>query len=228
MLISGKTGEPVLVCDSLALTTIRTAATTSLALDYLMPHAAQTLAIFGAGKIALAHLDYIRHQRDWKEIRIFALDLLDDQDPIGLERRKALESSGLPLQIVSSARLAVKDADVVALCTSSGKPVIKTDWLKTDAVVTSISTNVPRAHEIPPKDLAGYRVFCDYRLTAPLAAGEMVIAREKYGWKEDAILADLPELVTGKYYEVTQRSGRAFFRSIGLGIEDLAIASLLI
>lgn len=228
MLISGENGEPVLVCDSLALTTIRTAATTALALDYLTPASAQTLAVIGAGKIGLAHLDFISRQHPWQEIRLYALDLQDENDPRFHSKKMEIEALGMRFQLAGSARQAVAEADVVALCTSSGKPVVETGWLKDDAVVTSISTNAPRAHEIPPQDLAQYRVFCDYRRTAPLAAGEMVIAREAYGWRDDLIIADLPELVTGKYSLPPMAGKRSFFRSIGLGIEDLAIASLLV
>ena len=76
--------------------------------------------------------------------------------------------------------------------------------------------------------LAELAVFCDYRITAPLAAGEMVIAREQHGWSDDRIVADLPELVSGHHAGAGSESGRRFFRSIGLGIEDLAIAALLL
>ena len=41
-------------------------------------------------------------------------------------------------------------ADVVMLCTSAGRPVIDVTALKPGAVVTSISTNVPNAHEVDP------------------------------------------------------------------------------
>ena len=56
----------------------------------------------------------------------------------------------------------------------------------------------------------------------------MVIAREQHGWSDDRIVADLPELVSGHHAGAGSESGRRFFRSIGLGIEDLAIAALLL
>lgn len=67
-------------------------------------------------------------------------------------------------------------------------------------------------------------VYCDYRRTAPLSAGEMVIAAESHGWSADAILGDLPELVAGAVQPAFGRRHR-FFRSIGMGLEDIAVAA---
>ncbi|MCE1253969.1 MAG: ornithine cyclodeaminase family protein [Anaerolineae bacterium] len=229
LLLSSESGAPVLLCDSLWLTTLRTAATTSLALDYLIPHNARRLAVVGAGKVGLSHLDFIARQFAWDSINLYSPALADKNPAQKTQRREKLAELNLNVNVSSDLREAVADADVVVLCTSSGEAVVQSDWLKENAVITSISTNVPRAHEIAPQDLPHMTVFCDYRKTAPLAAGEMLIAAEKHGWSAENIVADLPELVSGKHAGISAvSSGRAFFRSIGLGIEDIAIAALLI
>jgi L-arginine dehydrogenase len=55
LLMSMQSGQPLLLCDSKALTTERTAATTALATDLLLPLTAIRLAVIGAGPIAQAH-----------------------------------------------------------------------------------------------------------------------------------------------------------------------------
>lgn len=228
VILSGETGEPVLLCDSLALTTERTAATTSLALDYLIPDGARTLAVVGAGKVGLAHLRYAARQHEWSEVRVFSPALADPSSPQHAARRAALDAVGVAAQVAPDARAAVDGADVVLLCSSSGTPMVDDAWLGDRVTVTSTTTNVPRAHEIAPDSLARFDVFCDFRQTAPLSAGEMVLARDELDWDPASIVADLPELVTGKHPGVSGTPGRVFFRSIGLGLEDLAIASLLL
>ncbi len=228
MLMSAETGQPILVCDSLALTTIRTAATTSLALDYLIPEQAKNLAIIGSGKIAIHHLKYAVDQHTWSNISMFSPTLADQTSDKRQKVSQAIKNLNADVTFAPSAQDAIGDADVVMLCTSSGTPVIEYEWLKDRVVVTSISTNVPKAHEISPVSLQHFDVFCDYRKTAPLSAGEMVIAKAEYGWSEESVVADLPELVTGKHSGISATSGKVFFRSIGLGIEDLAIATLLV
>ncbi|MGE9115758.1 hypothetical protein ACQKHT_26395, partial [Escherichia coli] len=84
--------------------------------------------------------------------------------------------------ITPSGEAAVEDADVILLCTSSAGPVIDPARLSKPALITSISTNAPRAHEVPPQCLNAMQVFCDYRHTTPGSAGEMLIAAEQHGW----------------------------------------------
>ncbi len=225
LLMSATTGQPTLLCDSYALTTLRTAATTALALEYLTPPDAKTLCVIGTGNVAKEHLSYVIEQHDWQEIIVWSLSL-------SLDKAKAedfaqiCQRRGVTLTVAESAQMAVTKADVVMLCTSSGTPVIETQWLKDTAVVTSISTNVPKAHEISPAELNQFSVFCDYELTAPATAGEMIIAIEDGAWSKDKLKGDLKDLIVGKVERPT--TGKVFFRSTGLGLEDLAIASLLI
>jgi L-arginine dehydrogenase len=224
MLLSASTGRPILICDSYALTTSRTAGTTALALEYLTPPSARKLAIIGTGKVAIEHLAYVAEQHDWEQIEVWSPSLEDDGNKEKAVS-KAIKKISKVAKIAETAKNAVMQADVVMLCTSSGTPVIETDWLAENAVVTSISTNVQKAHEIDPKSLSEFHVFCDYKDTAPLTAGEMVIAIENGNWKPELLKGDLNGLITGSVR--SPKTGRIFFRSTGLGIEDLAIASLL-
>jgi L-arginine dehydrogenase len=223
MLLSASTGRPLLICDSYALTTIRTAATSVLALRYLAPSTARRLAVIGTGKLGREHLRFALDEREWDDVRVYSPSTAEDQ-----EKQSAItaEFSATTLTFPKTAEAAVRDADVVMLCTSSGSPVIDGAWLGGSVLVTSISTNSPGAHEIDPAILPSLDVYCDYRATAPVTAGEMKIAIEAGSWSETLIVADLPELVTGAKPAESDRP--RFFRSTGLGIEDLAIASLLV
>ena len=221
VLMSMQTGQPLLLCDAGELTTARTAATTAVAVDALAPLAAKRLAIIGSGKVAQAHLHYVKGLRDWQSISLYAPNLNDDAQTMSL-----LKNIEPRLNIVESREAAVQDADVIMLCTSSAGPVIDPSSLRKPALITSISTNAPRAHEVPPQSLNDMQVFCDYRLTTPGAAGEMLIAGEQHGWDKSAIVGDLPDLLSDK----VQRPGydrHVFFRSIGLGLEDIALANAI-
>lgn len=219
LLMSMETGQPLLLCDAGSLTTARTAATTALAVQELAHTDARTLAIIGSGPVARAHLRYAAGLRDWQGILIYSPNLNAD----ALARFAAIDARA---QAASSLEAAVADADVVLLCTSSGTPVLDPAQLTRPALITSISTNVARAHEVPPQSLAQMDVYCDYRATTPASAGEMLLARDEHGWDTASIRGDLPELVSGS----AARPGyqrHVFFRSIGLGLEDVALANAL-
>ena len=222
LLMSMQTGQPLLLCDAGELTTARTAATTAVAIDALAPLNATRLAIIGSGKVAQAHVHYVKNLREWQSISLYSPSL-STSSPEELVQLRNLDPR---LTIADSREAAVQDADVIMLCTSSAGPVIDPANLSKPALITSISTNAPRAHEVPPQSLNDMQVFCDYRLTTPGSAGEMLIAAEQHGWNNKAIVGDLPDLLSEK----VQRPGydrHVFFRSIGLGLEDIALANAI-
>ena len=221
LLMSMQTGQPLLLCDAGELTTARTAATTAVAVDALAPLKATRLAIIGSGKVAQAHLRYVKSLRDWQSISLYSPNLSDDVETVAL-----LKSIDPRLTIVDSREAAIVDAEVIMLCTSSAGPVIDPSSLRKPALITSISTNAPRAHEVPPQSLNDMQVFCDYRLTTPGSAGEMLIAGEQHGWNNDAIVGDLADLLSEKVQRPDYHR-HVFFRSIGLGLEDIALANAI-
>lgn len=219
LLMSLETGQPLLLCDSARLTVERTAATTALALDLLSKSTSTKLAIIGAGTIAQAHWRHVEHLRDWKQVKVWSPSLNDDE-----QKKKNWLKRGSSVEVTNSADDAIQDADVILLCTSSGTPVIDTSFIEGGVLVTSISTNVANAHEVPPDFLLNAKVYCDYRETTPNAAGEMVFAANECGWKPDQLVGDLAELIDGQCAYPDQ-SAPIFFRSLGLGLEDIAIAN---
>ena len=221
LLMSMQTGQPLLLCDAGELTTARTAATTVVAFDALAPLNATRLAIIGSGKVAQAHLHYAKNLRDWQSISLYSPSLCEDAQTVSL-----LKNIEPRLNIVDSREAAVQDADVIMLCTSSAGPVIDPSSLSKPALITSISTNAPRAHEVPPQSLNDMQVFCDYRLTTPGSAGEMLIASEQHGWDKNAIVGDLADLLSDKVQRPAY-DRHVFFRSIGLGLEDIALANAI-
>ncbi len=222
LLMSTHTGQPLLLCDAAELTTARTAATTALAVDALAPLAAQRLAIIGSGNVAQAHLHYVKDLRDWQSISLYSPSLASADDAT-IDHLKSLDPR---LTLAPSVDAALADADVILLCTSSAGPVIDPSRLSKPALITSISTNAPRAHEIPPHSLNAMQVYCDYRQTTPGSAGEMLIAAEQHGWDKRQVIGDLPELLSD-HVQRPAYDRHVYFRSIGLGLEDIALANAL-
>jgi L-arginine dehydrogenase len=219
LLLSTEDGHPVLLCDSARLTVERTAGTTAVAVDALAPADAGTLAVVGAGPVALAHLRHVGDVRAWQRV-VVSSPALSAGDPARLAALRALP---VEVEVAADTAAAVRDAEVVCLCTSAERPVVSLADTREDALVTSLSTNAPGAHEVAPEDVARCAVYVDGRAGAPVAASEL---RSLVEAGRVEVLADLPELVTGT--APPRPPGRAFFRSVGLGIEDLAVAALLI
>ncbi|WP_223736872.1 ornithine cyclodeaminase family protein [Streptomyces purpurogeneiscleroticus] len=207
MLMSLSTGQPVALLDASGLTVERTAATTVLAADHLLPPDARTAAVIGYGRIGRAHARYLRHVRPDMTVRV-----------VSRTRPEELDSG---IEAVAGIREAVTGADLVMLCTSAADDVVDPRTLAAGTVTTSISTNAPGAREIPPAAVPDLDVYVDARTTLHVAT-ELVQAAAT-GWDPATVRGDLTGLVAGS---TPRPSGKrpVYFRSVGLGIEDAAVA----
>lgn len=212
LLLSTRTGNPVLLVDSAALTTERTAATTALAVDLLARPDARTLAVIGLGQVGRAHLRHVRRLRPFDDLRVHSPSATDST---------VADLDGVHL--AASVAEAVAGADVVLLCTSAADTLVDITALPAGTLVTSVSTNAPIAREIDPAALAVVDVYADRAPSAFAAAGEMRIAATQHGFTEADIRGDLAGLLDGSAPAPTGERP-VYFRSVGLGIEDAAVA----
>lgn len=217
-LMSMSTGAPLALIDAMQLTTERTAGTTALAVDLLAPGNARELAIIGSGAIARAHLRHVLGLRDWARVRVYSPNLSGNAGTQAAWR--ALHPG---VEFAPEADACITGADVVLLCTSSGTPVIDTGALNPTALVTSISTNAPDAHEVAPVFLTEADIYVDFAATTPATATEIRRAVQHLGLSPSDIRGDLPELVCAACPAPTGVRP-VYFRSLGLGLEDIAMA----
>ena len=216
LLLSTRTGEPLLLVDSAGLTALRTAATTALAVDLLAGPDARRLLVVGAGPLGRGHVRHVREVRPFDQVQLWSRS--------GVPGSVAAE---LGATVATDLAAAVTAADVICLCTSAAAPVVDLAGVAAGALVTSISTNAPMAHEVDPGALAAVDVYCDSAPSALAAAGELRLAVQRSLWSAKDLRGDLPGLLAGS---TPPPSGErpVFFRSVGLGIEDAAVALLLV
>jgi L-arginine dehydrogenase len=213
LLLSTRTGQPLLLADSARLTTERTAATTALAVDLLARPDAHRLAVIGLGPVGRAHLRHARLVRRFTEVRVWSRTATEGD----------LDGLGGDVRLAASADQAADGADVVLLCTSAAAPVVDARRLAPGSLLTSVSTNAPMAREIDPAVLGSLDVYADYAPAAYAAGGEMRLAAAEHGFTLAAIRGDLAGLLAGTAPAPTG-ARPVFFRSVGLGIEDAAVA----
>lgn len=220
LLLSTETGAPVALIDAAGLTAHRTAATSALALDRLAAPGLDTLSVVGTGPLARAHVSYATQVRPITEVRVIARDINDAQ------RAAASWAAdvGDAVALTASDDLdgATGTSPALMLCTSAAAPLVDLARRPAESVTTSISTNATRAHEVEPSSLAAADVFVDHMPSALTVAWEFTRARELGIWEDSMLAADLPGLLARANPPATRRRP-AYFRSVGLGLEDVAI-----
>jgi len=227
-LISMKTGEPIIVCDSFNLTAMRTAATSILAISKLKP-TQKKLAVIGFGPIGQEHLRWALVKFKWETVSIFSPKISIDKK-IAIEKinENNLNPKNYAIEFAENLDMAVDDADVIMLCTSSKTEILDLSKTKSECIITSIVTNSPTAHEVKPISLKECDVYCDFLPNSLTVAGEFKLLNEQGELSNLNIKGDLSDLCNWDFENNVNPNSRRYFRSVGLGIEDIVIANSLL
>jgi ornithine cyclodeaminase len=214
------TGELVAVMDGTAVTTLRTAAGSAVAVDALAVPDAAHLGVLGSGTQALAHVRAIARARNLTSVRLWS--------PNPERRTRAAETLTaelpFPVEAVATAEEAVTGASVVAACTLSTTPVVHGAWLTPGCTVVSVGSFEPTRREVDPDVLRrSAAVVVDDPETAVEHAGPIVDAlRESLLTPDDLI--PLGAVLTGRRSARTRPDDIVYYNSVGLGIQDAAAA----
>ena len=213
------TGRLAAVMDGAAVTTLRTAAGSAVAVDALATPDSTDLAVLGSGTQAVAHVRAIARVRDLKSVRLWS--------PTPERRARAagtLADLGFAVQPVGSAEEAVTGASLVAACTLSTTPVVRGEWLTPGCTVVSVGSFEPTRREVDPEVLRrSAAVVVDDPGTAAEHAGPVVHAFGA-GLLAEGDLVALGAVLTGRATARTGPGDIVYYNSVGLGIQDAAAA----
>jgi ornithine cyclodeaminase len=203
LLHDGETGELVALLNASPITAIRTAAVSAVATRALARPGARVVAIVGAGVQGKAHVEAMRAVLDEPEIRMWS------------------RSSG------GSAADIVRGADVVCTCTNSREPVLRREWLAPGTHVNAVGAIRP-ARELDAETVAATTLFVDRRESALNESAEYLVALEEGAIGPEHIRAELGEVLVGAHPGRTSDDELTLFKSMGLAVEDLAAAELVV
>jgi ornithine cyclodeaminase/alanine dehydrogenase-like protein (mu-crystallin family) len=207
VLFRSETGEPLAVMDGRLITELRTAAVSAVATRLLSPTNASRLAVLGSGVQARAHIKALSLVRKFEEIRVWSRD---SQHATLL----AEEVGGT----ATSAEEAVCDADVVVTVTNSPEPILRGKWLKPGVLINAVGAVGPKRRELDNDAMRG-ALIVDSRDAALQESGDMLLAGAN-------VYAELGEVLAGG--KPKPDSEITVFKSLGLAVEDLAAAKLVL
>jgi alanine dehydrogenase len=209
-----QTGTCRAFMDGTYITAIRTSAAAALACDLLARPDARVLAILGAGVQAEHHLQTFPLVRELAEIRVASLRH---------EQARRVAAGHPRARAVESAEEAVRGADVVALVTNAGRPVLDPAWLSPGAHVSSVGYKPPEGEL--PRELArtGHLFVETHKAMAPppVGCGEL---RDV----EPGEATELGELLLGRAQGRRDPDEITVYKAMGHVVEDIAAAELVL
>lgn len=188
---------PVALLDGIALTNLRTAAVSALAVRHLAVPDARRLLVFGRGPQAHAHVSALRAARPIEHV-----------DLVGREHGNVDEL--------------VAAADIICCCTTAREPLFDGELVAGHATVVAIGSHEPEARETDDALARRAMIVVESRASALREAGDVILAIDA-GASTAARLVTLSELVRGEVKPDMDRP--RFFKSTGMSWEDAVIAS---
>lgn len=223
LLADAADGRPLALMDSGALTAIRTAAASMVAVRHLARPEPGAAAILGCGAQGLAHIDALLGLAPIPEIRLF------DIDRTRAERAAAsIPARGGPTRarVASSVADAVRGADVVVTCTSARSFVLGAEDVGPGAFVAAVGTDNPHKREIEPGLMRRARVVVD-DLAQCARGGDLHHALDAGVMTQEDVHGELAAVVAGATPGRADDTAIFLFDSTGIALEDAAAAGIV-
>lgn len=201
------------------LTQLRTGGASAVATKHLARSNPSKISIAGAGVQGFGQLEGIASITDLENGFVFDLDEA---------RAKALvekANTKLGVQLQQTSRIEdLYDADIICTATTSSKPILFGDKLKPGIHLNAVGSNAPNRQEIHETVLLKSKVYVDRTEQALKEAGDLVVPIKQGLYKPENIAGELCDLITGKINGRTSDSDITVFKSVGLALEDIAVA----
>lgn len=220
MLFEAAQGRPLAIVDATSITAIRTAAVSGVATRVLARDDAGDLAILGSGTQASTHLEAMLLARTIRRVRVWS------RNPDRAARFADREGQRylVTIEVMTTCREAVADADIICTTTSSTDPVVQGEWIAPGTHINAVGSSVPFARELDTAAVVRSRLFVDRRESTLHEAGDFLFPKKEGAIDDDHIQGEIGELLLGRIRGRRSAAEITLFKSLGLAIEDVASA----
>jgi len=211
------TGLPIAVMDARWMTAYRTAAVSAVSAKYLANPDSEVLAVLGCGTQGRSNTLMLREVLPLKKVKAYDIN----EDALNRYKKFVQENSDLEVELTSSPREAVKDADIIVTAgplLKEPNPVIEADWTKPGATALPLD-------------------FDSYWKSSAIASMDKFYTDDveqlkyyiKEGWIRpiERIDGSLDEVIVGKKPGRERKDERIMCMNLGLAIEDVATGKLI-
>jgi ornithine cyclodeaminase/alanine dehydrogenase-like protein (mu-crystallin family) len=221
-LYESETADMVAIMQADALGQIRTGAATGLATRLLARKDVKVATLFGAGWQAESQLVAMDAVREMEKVWI--VNRTPEKAAAFIEKMSPLVRARL--EAAPSPEAAVRESQVVTTITGSRQPVLLGKWLEPGTHVNAAGGNMILRREVDSETIfRSDRLVVDSIEQARVEGGELIptLGHGRRHWDE---LVELKDVVNG-YGGRKSDDDITFFKSQGIGMEDVALGALI-
>jgi len=212
---------PIAVMDGTVISASRTGANTGVAAKYLAKKDSKVLGLIGAGVQNRTQLTAVLSVLpDINEIRIYDISKERAQN----FSQEMGEVVGRVIQVKDSARETVAGADVFITATATKEPIIQADWIESGVLYSHVGSHECTFDAILKMDR---RIVDDWEQIKHRGVESLAIMHRDGMITDAAISGEIGAIVDGVVPARVSPEERIYFNTVGLGIQDVALASLV-
>ena len=223
-LFSAETGDLLAIIEADRLGQVRTGAATGVAAKYMARQDAARASLFGAGGQAQTQAEALLAVRPGiREFTVCSRDFHRREEFC----RKMTAKLGVRFHGTASHEEATRGTEVILCATSAAEPYLKAEWLSPGDFIAAVGANRLTAREIGEDTVARADVVVvDDPVQARQEAAELVFAyeRRQFLWER---LTPLSQLAGGRAPGRNAPEDVTLFKSLGVALEDVAVAALV-
>lgn len=218
ILFDSSNSAPLAVMGADILGRFRTGAASGVATKHLYAKSSGTLGVMGSGKQALTQVLAVNAVMNVDRVRVWS--------PQASHRKafaQRLVERGFDASAADTPDAALKGAQVACAITSSAEPFLTNKALGSISLLNICGGNVPTHAEITSNAVGSFdTVVVDHLPQAKVEYGDLIQAVHSGDFEWESAF-ELGSVVAGKH----RPKGRTLFKSGGVALEDVAVASML-
>lgn len=219
LLFDAECGRPLAVMDSIEITSLRTAAATAVAANFLAREDAKTLTVIGCGVQGRVQTAALLAVRAFTKVFAFDVDAVRAK-AFADELRRELK---VEIEAVEQFPTATRQSDAVVTCTTSKKAFLLPEHIHAGTFVAAVGADNEDKQELDPRLLVGNLVVPDV-IEQAASIGELHHAVRAGVVDVGSITTDLGRVVAGRSPGRTSPEQVTIFDSTGMALQDVAAA----
>lgn len=220
VLFAASDGRRLALVEAEALTRLRAAATSVLAAQLLARPDARRLVVFGTGVQAQGHVEAFTSGLGIREVTLVARR---DPGPVAEKLAARVDAT---VWATTDGPAAVAGADLVVTATRATAPLFAAGALPDGVHLTAVGSTRLDAHELDDGTYGNAdRVVVEWKEQIRHEAGGLAQAVTSGSVRWETVV-DLADLVAGRAPGRSRPTDRTLFQSVGIGLEDIAVAAL--
>ncbi len=217
-------GRLLAVMEAGLMTAIRTGASGGVAARHLARPDAAVVTMFGSGAQAPYQLEAVICERPIEKVWVISRNA----ENASRFAEEMTEHFGIPVQATSDLEMAVRAADIVITATSGHTPLFDGEWLRPGCHINAVGSHLPTAREVDSRTIQRATVVTDQTSACLAEAGDLVVPLKAGEITQDHIHAEIGAIVAGNKQGRTSADEITFFKSVGLAVQDVAVARLVV